>query len=100
MWSDDPKTMAKFDEMMRGFLPLVQGFMNSMTEYLDGSPNSVMLRVSAKCVVHYNKARVDMNCTEHEAYHYMLSQLSGDPEVQNMMGQFSQMMMNRGAGLE
>jgi hypothetical protein len=100
MWSEDPTVMSAFDDMMRGMHPLVDNFMKAMQPYFDNSPNSLLLRLSAKGVVHYNKARAKMNCTENEAFHYMISQMTGDPEAQLMFQQFSNMMMNRGAGLE
>ncbi len=99
-WTDDANAVDNFDRLMRQMKNPLVSWMNSMTEYLDGSPNSVIIRLMAKCVLHYNTGCEELNLTETESYGYMISQISADPELQNMMQGFSMMMMNRGAGLE
>ena len=99
-WTEDAKAMDNFDRLMREIKNPLTAWMNSMVEYLDNQPNSIIVRLMAKSVLHYNNGRDEMDLTETESYGYMISQISADPELQHMMQNMSMMMMNRGAGLE
>jgi len=99
-WTEDAQAMDKYDELMRAMKNPLTAWMNSMVEYLDNDANSIVIRLMAKSVLHYNNARDSLDMTETESYGYMISQISADPELQHMMQNFSAMMMNRGAGLE
>jgi hypothetical protein len=100
VWTDDAQAMTAFDEMMVKIYPLVVNWMDSMKEHLGGDPNSVIIRLMAKSVHHYNVGRQKMNLTESEALGHTTSALTHDPELQSLMHNFGSMMMDKGAGLE
>ena len=99
-WTNDPKAMSAFDDLMTEmYSPLVK-WMDSMEQYMSNDPNSVIIRLMAKSVHHYNVGRTSMNLTESESIGHLMGAISGDPELINLMQNMGTMMMNRGAGLE
>lgn len=99
-WTEDPKTMETFDRLMIDIYPNIISYMDSMRDYMTNEPNSVMLRLLARCIHFYNVGRTKMNSTEVEAMAFMMESISGDPELQVLMQAFGQGMMNKQVGLE
>ncbi len=99
-WTNDAKAISAFDDLMTEmYSPLVK-WMNTMEQYMSNDPNSVIIRLMAKSVHHYNVGRKEMNLTETESLGHLMSAMTADPELINLMQNMGTMMMNRGAGLE